>query len=106
MRKNKQPTRDTQNQKESFLFDEVLLNKTHLVIEVKWKKVIKVIKIIVSIMLICGNEILDDIARHKEADEKVMQAFIEDYECVCQSKIDFSDSLCLHDLCNGKVSGD
>lgn len=86
MRKNKQSTRDTQNQKESFSFIEVLLNKTHLVIEVKWKKVIKVIKlssavceIIVSIMLICGNEILDDSTRHKEADEKVMQAFIEDY---------------------------
>lgn len=40
----------------------VLLNKTHLVIELNWYKGNK---IIASIMLICGNNILDDFIRYK-----------------------------------------
>jgi hypothetical protein len=38
------------------------LNKTHLVIELKWYKGNK---IMASIMLICGNNILDDFIRYK-----------------------------------------
>jgi hypothetical protein len=58
-------------------------------------------KIMLSIMLICGNDIFDDFGKHQQGEERNQQSFIE-----CETLRIFNRSRFLYDLFDVRVTHD